>query len=101
MSGIHIPFNGWSRDKLRRGIKTSTCRRKKYGEIGHMFTVEARMYRLVDIRRMTLQEVKDKWYKEEGCQTPEEFVDIWNAIHHKKGFVGTDRVFLHIFEQVY
>jgi hypothetical protein len=37
-------------------------------------------------------------YQTEGCDTPEEFVDIWNVIHPKKRWRPTQYVWYHLFE---
>ena len=36
---------------------------------------------------------------EEGCSSPEEFIEIWNGLH-PRGFHPDDWVYLHEFELV-
>lgn len=103
---IYIPFAKWSLWRLLLGVKTATTRTKTYGSPGDWFEVDfsqigldvTKTYRLVDIKFVPLLEIVTRWYKEEGCLTPEEFIDIWNEIHPKRGYDPEQNVNLHLFE---
>ena len=95
---IEIPFNEWSRERLRRGVKRATARRKRYGDPGDMFRAVGRWWILTEVRRVTLREVRDRWWKAEGCDSPEEFEKVWRSIHPRRGFVPNQKVWIHFFE---
>jgi len=95
---IVIPFNEWSKERLRAGKKSCTCRRKPYGKIGDTFEVEGKVYVLTDVMQAKLWEVAKYWYEFEGCASPEEFKQVWRLIHRKMGYVSNMIVYLHCFE---
>ena len=100
MSEIMIPFNEWSKERLRDGRKTATSRRKPYGKIGDTFNVEGKHYVLIDVMQAKLIDVANNWYEFEGCSSPEEFKQIWRLIHRKMGFIPEQVVYLHTFEEL-
>jgi hypothetical protein len=111
MSKIEIPFNDWSKDKLRRGIKTATTRSKKYGEPGDTFEVRfnleqherfsrVRTYELVSITRKSLANVAERHFKEEGAESPQEFIEVWNDTHPRRKFRSQDIKYFHRFKEV-
>jgi len=96
---IMIPFNEWSKEQLRAGKKICTCRRKPYGKLGDTFEVEGILYILTDVVQARLSEVAEYWYDFEGCNSPEEFKQVWKLIHRKIGFIPDMVVYLHCFEK--
>lgn len=100
MREIYIPFNPWSKDKLDTDEKICTTRTKRYGYPGDYFYVKGVKYVLVEIRHISLNTVANDFYKEEGCESSGEFVQVWNDIHPFKGFVSEQIVYLHIFRKV-
>lgn len=101
MARINIPMNDWSRDKLRKRIKNATSRNKRYGWLGDTFLedVGGRMveYGIIEQKHTTLREVRDVYFRMEGCETPEEFEQVWIDIHPRAGFQPEHKVWLHIF----
>ncbi len=101
---IEIPFNSWSKDKLRAGKKNATSRTKKYGERGDCFEVDLGdkvvRYEVVFISRWELDRIAINWYDVEGCDSPEEFKNVWGDIHPRKGFDPDQKVWFHLFEKV-
>jgi len=100
MSEIHIPFNEWSRSRLNRGVKTATSRRKRYGTLYDTFKVDGRTYCIIGQCQVRLLDVGMRWFKEEGCESPEEFKEIWKLIHRKAGWEPDLLVWLHTFIEV-
>ena len=96
---IMIPFNEWSKERLKAGKKSCTSRRKPYGKIGDTFEVDGVTYLLTDVMQAKLSEVANDWYGFEGCNSPDEFKQIWKLIHRKIGFVPDMVVYLHCFEK--
>ena len=106
---IEIPFNEWSKAILRANHKTATSRNKRYGNVGDTFTVNCgysyiddgfMRFELTYVERVTLAFVRDKFYWEEGCQSEDMFIQIWNEIHPKKRFDDEQKVWLHIFKKI-
>ena len=74
-----------------------TARTRRYGEVGDILRSKGFSIQLLELRRVRLGDVAENHYIDEGCEDREEFVRIWNEIHPARGFVPTDRVWLHVF----
>jgi len=85
-----IPFNRWSIERIKYGVKCCTARTKKYEVEG-----------VTHIERMDLETVRNSYWRQEGANSPEEFEKVWKSIHPNRGFVGTDKVYVHWFENPY
>ena len=94
---IYMPFKPKWKDKLLNGEKVSTCRYSRYGEVGDEFEAFGATFYLMGVDRIKLQRVKDFLYKEEGCDSPEEFEAIWNEIHPHKKYQPYHYVWFHEF----
>ena len=95
-----IPFLWEFEEEVRRGLKTMTCRTKSYGKRGDLLQGPGCVLRLTEVRQLTLDTVKYHYYRAEGCDSPDEFEAIWNAIHPRKGYDGDRLVWAHTFEVV-
>lgn len=97
MSKITIPFRDDMKDLIIGGVKTCTTRNKRYGCIGDTFEIDKRVFVLTWVSHIYLKQVADTKYKEEGFDSPDEFIKIWEAIHPRKGYDRTQAVWLHEF----
>ena len=101
MVEIKIPFNEWSRDKLRYAQKTCTSRSKRYGYEGDTFQVDWEdgyaIYQIDHVVRLPLWLVSDYLHKDEGAPSTLDFKVIWEKIHPQKGFRPDEKVFTHFF----
>jgi hypothetical protein len=95
-----IPFNERFKEAMLSGKKIKTSRNKKYGTVGETFKIFGGTFEITAIEKKTLQEIAEKHYVEEGCQSPEEFKNIWIKLHPIKGFEGEQEVFVHSFVRV-
>ena len=102
MTEIEIPFNDWSKKRLINKNKTSTSRIKRYGKKGDIFFVDTIPYEIIDVQKYTIAFVALHFFKEEGANSKEEFIKIWNKIHPKKTYeVDPFRlVWYHTFKQL-
>ena len=100
MSEIKIPFNKWSKDRLKAGVKTATSRTKKYGVVGDVFVVDGVSYELEIVSKVSLQTVLDVAWDVEGAKSKDEFVEVWESIHPRRGFVSDDKVWFHRFKRL-
>jgi len=85
---------------MLNGQKTMTSRTKRYGNVGDTFDVFGATFELTDVSKMTLQFVAYGYYQEEGCQFPTDFIDIWERIHPRKGYVPNQVVHTHFFKRI-
>ena len=85
---------------MLNGQKTMTSRTRRYGNVGDTFEVFGATFHLTKIGRMTLKLIASKYYSEEGCQLPAEFIHIWKQIHPRKGFVPNQVVYTHVFKRI-
>ena len=82
----------------RRKIMTS--RSKQYGVPGDTFEAFDCQFILTDVRDEALGVVATEFFHEEGCDSKEEFIAIWNSIHPRVGYSDSQRVYLHEFHRV-
>lgn len=94
---IKIPFLPEWKDLLLTGRKTHTCRSRRYGTPGDQFEAFGEVFELVSVKKKTLEDVRDNYWHQEGCNSPAEFVEVWDRIHPTRGFVGSDVRWLHEF----
>jgi len=99
MTQIWIPFKIRFKEPLLNDTKTWTSRTKRYGKVGDTFSIFGATFEILEIVKMTLEEVANNW-KKEGCESKKDFIEIWEEIHPIKGFIPTQRVFVHIFKKV-
>ena len=92
---IKIPFNGWSKDKIRLQKKTATTRNQKYGETGDIFWVEKKMFKLDLVIKLPLWFVITELYPSEGAESMMELKKVWEDIHPRKGYVPEQIVWYH------
>jgi len=97
---IDIPFLERWKSKMLTGHKTATSRSKRYGNIGDTFTCFGVTFQLVDVSKQTLTFVAVHLYDFEGCSSPEQFRRVWEELHPRRGYIGSDKVWVHRFEKV-
>jgi len=97
MSKISIPFNDWSKDKLRKKMKTCTTRTKLYGKSGDFFKIGLQDYRLEATLRTRLHIVASQFWKEEGADSPDDFIAQWCLIHPLNKWEPDKWVWMHFF----
>jgi hypothetical protein len=99
MTLIIMPFTQYSRNMIKAGVKTCTTRKTRYGAVGDTFLVDNVLYRITDVRRISLMRVAKDWFKEEGYLSPELFIEAWKELHPRIGYTPDRVVFLHQFEK--
>lgn len=97
---IHIPFNTWSQERIKKGVKRATTRTRRYGSPGNTFTAQGKTFNILAITKMKLGEVTEKHYKDEGATTKEEFIEVWKSLHPNKGYNPEQIVYYHESEPV-
>ena len=97
---IRIPFNEWSKRRLMQVRKTATSRNKVYGEPGDFFEEVENKYVLMMVKKLPLWFIADALFASEGCESPDEFRNVWCEIHPRKGWDGKQEVFYHYFKRV-
>ena len=99
---IEIPFNDWSKERLRLLVKTATSRNKKYGNVGDTFEVDGCEYELTLVIKLPLWFVAECLWSYEGAFHYAEFVDVWNSMHPKKNYEDNENlmVWYHHFRKV-
>lgn len=97
---VSIPFSPEFEPKMLGGEKVSTSRTKRYGQAGDRFEAFGAEFELTKVERQTLNFVAASLYKAEGCNSPVDFVYIWNHLHPRKGWAPKQRVWVHHFAVV-
>ena len=97
MTEIFIPFLKEFEHQLRNGDKVATTRTKRYGQKGDTFTIYGTRFKLMQVIPTPLKTVADYFYRPEGFDTPQAFIQVWNRIHPRKRYVPEQTVYLHIF----
>ena len=93
----HIPFLSQWNLQMVDGRKTATSRTKRYGDPGDTFSVYGHYFVLTLVRRHSLGCIAQARYKQEGCESPEAFREVWRSIHPHVGFRKGQIVWYHEF----
>jgi hypothetical protein len=96
---INIPFKERFSEPLKQGIKTMTSRTIRYGCPGDYFFAFGDCYVLTSVEKQTLGFIVDHW-KEEGCDSKEDFLVLWSEIHPRRIFDIQDKFWTHCFLEV-
>jgi len=97
---VDIPFQPKWQHKMLVGLKTCTSRTKRYGHTGDTFRHFGKTFIMLSIEKRTLKNIADNLYTQEGCDSQEEFKEVWIELHPRKGWVPNQKVFVHFFEKV-
>ena len=97
---MRLPFQPRWRPLVLSGAKTTTVRTRRYGAAGDGFEVEGARFRLVEVVPMALAAARDRWWREEGMESPAQFEAVWAENHPARGFRPADQVWVHRFERV-
>ena len=81
---ISMPFSPEMVTAAIDGRKCCTTRSKPYGKPGDIFQVNGARFRLLDIRKHTLNFVHQTLYRLEGFDTPEGFEHTWRILHRNQ-----------------
>lgn len=100
MKNIIIPFKRMFWLKMADGVKTATSRTKKYGEAGDRFLCNNCEYELTSVHSTDLGYIADTLWQEEGCDSKEHFIEVWNDIHPIKKYAPSTMVYLHRFVRI-
>ncbi len=94
---IHLPFLPRFRKAMLHDKKTATARTRRYAREGDRFKAFGSWF-LVDAVFKERLDVMRENYAMEGCESPEDFENIWESLH-PSGFVGTKKVWVHTFHR--
>ena len=97
---VKIPFLERFREPMLKGTKTMTSRTRKYGEKGDTFDAFGATFELEDVRKVSLFCIANYYYRQEGADSTQDFINIWKIIHPRKGFDSDMMVWLHRFKKV-
>ena len=97
---LEIPFLDRFEKALRDGTKTSTARNKRYGHPGDRFTAFGMRFEITATRWMTLSDVANELWREEGVSSPLEFKEVWAQLHPRYGYKGHRHVWVHRFRRL-
>ena len=96
---ISIPFNKWSKNRLLY-TKFSTCRNRKYGDVGDFFYVNNIKYKLDLVIQLPIWFIANELWFSEGAICKKEFNDIINKIYKNKVFNKNTLLWYHHFKLV-
>jgi len=96
---VKIPFYERFRKPMLDDVKTWTTRTKWYGDIGDTFEIFEHEFEIVNRFKMPLNFVALHWI-DEGCDSREDFVQLWKKIHPRKGFVPNQEGKVHVFRRI-
>ena len=104
---IEIPFSDEMGIAALEYRKIATTRSEKKGGIGDWFEIkfpapfldEPGIFRIIEIIKVNLEEVRNIFYRLEGFDTPESFEKTWRALH--RGHFTTKKIYyIHFFTRV-
>lgn len=97
---ITIPFLPEFETRLLSGQKTATSRTRKYGNGGDLFSAFGHTFQLTKVDKVYLGDVCATFYRQEGFNCQNEFIDIWNKIHPRKKYRFDTPIWLHQFKRL-
>lgn len=95
---IRVPFKPVMVSAILEGRKSCTSRTYQLGEVDDYFYIRGKCYVFTSVVKMLLKDVATKYYKQEGVNSPEDFISLWNRIHPMKGYNPEQMVFTHFFK---
>lgn len=96
MKQVYIPFLPEFKDAILGGRKFVTTRSKKYGDVGDVFTIFGETFILTSIFKRPLDSVATLLYEAEGFNSRAEFIECWEKIHPRVGFVPNREYWVHM-----
>lgn len=78
---ITMHFKAYWKQALLSGKKTSTTRTFKSSKQGDTFEAYGGTFEIVNICKVKLGTVHTDFWKDEGCDSPEHFEQVWCSIH--------------------
>lgn len=97
---VFIPFRPDMTKAVLEERKCCTSRTKRYAEPGDWFDLGRHRFKITAVERIELDTVAHILFKEEGVESPQEFIDLWEEIHPGRGFDPLQKVWTHFFEEV-
>ena len=95
---ILLPFHERFRPSILEGTMTMTPRRRAYGRAGDVLATPVGRVRLVDVRRIILEDFASRYWLQAGARSPRDFADAWAELNPDRGFVPREEVWLHEFQ---
>ncbi|GEM_PF-1651759 len=101
MPVIPLAFAPEMEELIIQGKKCCTSRHERKGDIGDLFLVKDRLYRIVHIHSCALYSVRDAYYNAEGFSSPEEFQQFWDRLYPKRSLHRDSQIlYVHFFAYV-
>lgn len=94
-----IAFSRENALKCIQGEKWATTRQSPKGEPGDTFAVYGSVFQIQSINFITLSEVAQRYYREEGYRSPEDFIKDWQSLHGGQ-YNPVQAVYIHFFKEV-
>lgn len=93
-----IPFLPQFKNPMLSGQKTITSRTRRYGQTGDTFLAWGETFELLEVTRVLLSSVRNRFYLQEGFPSPEAFEVVWKALHPIRGYDPEQAVYAHSFQ---
>jgi len=93
---VKIPFNAWSRARLKLNHKRATSRTKIY--VGDYFIVDKIKYRMIGWMKFPTEYIINYLYHIEGAESPEELRKVLKGIF--RGKQPPEYLYTHFFDEV-
>jgi len=80
---VKISFLERFKEPLLNGTKTMTTRSKRCGWKGDTFKAFGTTFQIEEVYIAALSWITKYRWKEEGCTSEEDFMNVWKSIHKK------------------
>lgn len=97
---LWIHFLPECKTPVSSGLQTATTRVKQFGEPGDRFSAFGKMFELVEVSYMRLDDAAKTYFKEEGLVSYEGFKDRWLSIPSNFRWKPNLKVCVHKFREV-
>jgi hypothetical protein len=99
MTEVKIPFLERFREPMLNGAKYMTTRTKKYGDVGDTFEAFGAVFVIEGLDKLPLAWIVDAW-KAEGCQSKDDFLNVWRQIHPNRTVDLKEKFWVHYFRKL-
>jgi len=96
---IVLRFSPEMKRAAMEGRKIATTRSEQKGSPGDTFTLDGVRFRILEVHRIYLADVRNLLYALEGFTSPRDFEDTWRRLHHGH-FPASNLYHIHFFARI-
>lgn len=97
---VRIPYKVRFRESLTHDVKVQTARFQKMGNVGDVFLAYGHRFIIDAVYKLDVETVARDFWADEGCDSEQDFRNVWREIHPKRQFISTETPYVHRFHRI-